>query len=171
MKTSLSHSSSAQHGLTLIELLIVLSIVSILLMKGVGLSMSWVHRSQVNEAITLLKNNVQQAKVLALRNTSNQPLNEATIHLCLNQQENKLYIIRPQQGSPSNVCNTAHNANTVLKTSTLAHGIYINNNQHTFYCIAFNAAGMPLSTNNTCTTSTLNFEVGKSNEKANIIIS
>lgn len=159
-----------QHGITLIELMIVITVLSILLFMGTSLTRSWIDQSQVTSALNIFKNNVQQAKVMALRNPENQSLSQAAIHLCFNSTTSHLYILRPKANT-NNVCDASSSNNVVLQSTNLASGVFIQHQNATFECLAFNAAGVVVPTGDRCASQQqLRFKVGKNNESADITL-
>ncbi|MBH0017913.1 type IV pilin protein [Pseudoalteromonas sp. NGC95] len=60
-----------QSGLSLIELLIVVSIVGVLALVTVPFTQSWLYEAQLNDAKSQLSQAYTQAKALALRNPEN----------------------------------------------------------------------------------------------------
>ena len=167
MKTCLPKS---ERGITLIELMIVITVLTILMFMGTSLTRSWIDRSQVNNTINILRNSVQQAKVMALRNPENQALNQAAIHLCLDETNNSLHIVRPKADT-SNECSLSSSNNIVLQSTDLASNVFIQHNNSQFKCLAFNAAGVVVSTGGQCATQNqLRFKVGKNNESADITL-
>ncbi|MBC7007115.1 type II secretion system protein [Pseudoalteromonas sp. BZK2] len=60
-----------QSGLSLIELMIVITIIGFLVLVVVPFTQSWIYEAQVNNARSLLANGYSQAKALALRNPQN----------------------------------------------------------------------------------------------------
>lgn len=162
--------SNTQRGITLIELMIVITVLAILLFMGTSLTRSWIDRSQVNSTLNILKNNVQQAKVMALRNPENQALNQAAIHLCLDETHNSLHIVRPKADT-TNECDLSSSNNVVLQSTSLATDVFIQHAGSPLECLAFNAAGVLVSTGGHCASqSQLRFKVGKNNESADITL-
>ncbi|WP_159516611.1 prepilin-type N-terminal cleavage/methylation domain-containing protein [Acinetobacter sp. 18QD2AZ41W] len=154
-------------GFTLIELMITITVLSILLLIGSALTRSWVDRSQINSGISTLKNTVAQAKTAALRNTNNQPLNHPAVSVCWNALSHTLSVLRLAQNS-SDLCNVASADHTVLFNSSLAQGIVIRQDQTAFQCLAFNAAGVLIApAGSSCVnSSSLSLKVEKNNENA-----
>lgn len=157
------------NGFTLVELMITITVLSIILFMGVSITQSWIDRSQVNNAINILKNSITQAKTAAIRNTNNQAMGQPAVSLCV--QNNQLLIIRNKNNDATN-CSLTNANNTLLKKSELAKDILIKQNNAAFNCIAFNSVGMVTQvTGTTCSTnSNLSFVVEKNNETANITV-
>ena len=162
--------ASTQHGITLIELMIVITILSILLFIGTSLTRAWIDRSQVTNTLNIISNSVQQAKVMALRNPENQPLSQTAVHLCLESSTNTLHIVRPKI-STSSACDLSSSDNVVLQSTALASGISIQQSGNAFNCLAFNAAGVVVSSGDPCASQRqLRFTVSKHNETADITL-
>jgi type IV pilus assembly protein PilA len=162
---------STQNGFSLVELMIVITILSILLMMGTALTRSWIDRSQVNNAVANFKIAVNQAKVAALRNTYNQNLDAAAVHLCLDTEKQKLNIIRPST-STTQTCNLNISSNHLLQSIDLAKGIYIHQANQSFQCLSFNAAGLVISdsAHHCADQDELTFKVGKNDETADLTL-
>mgnify|MGYP005830621547 CR=1 FL=1 len=67
----------AQSGFTLIELMITITVMTIVLFMGSSLTSAWIDQSQVNNATSSIQSAISQAKALALCNTNNTPLTAA----------------------------------------------------------------------------------------------
>lgn len=163
--------ASNQHGFTLIELMITITLASILLMMGASLTQTWVDRSHVNNAISIMQNTMSQAKVAALRNAYNSPSNSSSVNVCLDPNTNIMRIIRTKSATVS-PCDTTSTENTILQSTALARGISIKHGSHLFACLSFNSRGMiTANTDPNCSTLThLDFEVIKNHETALIKI-
>ena len=107
-----------QHGFTLIELMITITILAILLVMGSSLTQTWIDRSQVNNTITIVKNTMLQAKVAALRNPYNSLSNTPSVSVCLDSS-NILHIIRANIAS-TEPCSTTSANNSLLQSTPLA---------------------------------------------------
>lgn len=164
-------SASAQQAFTLIELMISITLASILLMMGSSLTQRWVDRSQVNNTISIMQNTMSQAKAAALRNPYNSTTNSPAVHVCLDQSSNSLHIIRTKSNT-SSPCDLTATDNTVLQSTALARGISIKHGTHLFACLSFNSRGMLTANSDpNCSTLThLDFEVIKNHETALIKI-
>lgn len=159
-----------QHGFTLIEMMISITILAILLVMGSSLTQTWLDRSQVNSAITVLKNSMAQAKAAALRNPNNALLNTPSVSVCLDSS-NTLHIIRANIASTAPCSPTSAN-NSLLQSTPLANGISIKHGTALFACLSFNSRGMiTANTDPNCSNLThLDFEVKKNHESAYIKI-
>lgn len=159
-----------QQGLTLIELMITVTILSILVFIGSSITNSWVDRSHVNNASQQLKNAVTQAKAAALRNPNNIALQDTAVSLCLNQTQHRIDVIRLNTATAS-VCDTTA-PNTLLQSFSLSKGINIKQNNSNFVCLRFTAAGMlNTTTGSSCSVDTnFNFKVEKNHENADLFI-
>ena len=159
-----------QQGFTLIELMITLTILSILIFIGSGLTRSWVDRSHVNNASQQLKNAIAQAKVAALRNPHSIGLHNTAVSLCLDDITHSINVIRLNHSSTS-VCSTA-TPNALLQTFKIAQGINIKQSNSNLICLRFTAAGMlDTSSGSSCSTNTnFTFKVEKNHENADLFV-
>lgn len=159
-----------QHqGFTLVELMITITVLSLILFMGVSITRSWIDRSQVNNSINIIRNSLTQAKTAAIRNTDNQAMTQPAVSVCV--QNDQLLIIRNKNNDAAN-CSLTNSNNTLLKKSDLAKDIRIKQGNSSFSCIAFNSVGMVTQvTGTTCSTnSNLSFVVEKNNEIANFTV-
>lgn len=164
----MKHLAHSAQGFTLIELMITITVLSILLMVGANLSRAWIDRSQVNNAIPTLKNAVFQAQSTALRNTHNLAPDQASVSVCWNATTHTLNVIRLKTAS-SDVCQESANS-SVIQSFTLAKDLYIKQGTQPFQCLSFTSAGViTVATGSGCASSTKSmFTVGKNNETADI---
>jgi type IV pilus assembly protein PilA len=162
--------STIHQGFTLIELMIAITVLSLILMIGVSLSRSWMDRSQVNNAIPTFKNAVFQAQVAALRNPHNLAPSQASVSVCWNATTHTLNILRLKNAS-NNVCQQSADT-SVLQSFTLAKDISIKQGTQPFQCISFTSAGVLIvAPNSGCASDTKSiFTVGKNHETANITL-
>jgi type IV pilus assembly protein PilA len=160
--------TSTQRGFTLVELMITITLLTIILMMGSSLSRSWIDRSQVTNAMTVFKSSVAQAQAIALRNTNNHPITQASVSVCWDETNHIMRIIRVDTAS-NNVCQT-NAQNTVLQSFSLPKGLAIKQGTTAFQCISFNSAGVvTVATSSGCISDTKTaFKVGKNNETADI---
>lgn len=163
-----SHFLRTRHGFTLIELMITITVLSILLLMGSNLTRAWIDRSQVNNTITIVKNTMSQAKTAALRNPQNSLSNAPSVSVCLDSS-NTLHIVRANVANTT-PCNLSSTSNSLLQSVALADGVSIKHGAVLFACLSFNSRGMiTANTDPNCSTLThLDFEVKKNNEIANI---
>lgn len=158
-------------GFTLIELMMVITILTLLITIGGQLTRSWIDRAQVNNTAASLKNAVSQAKVAALRNTNNYALDHPSTFVCWSSTSDDLYVIRANVGS-SNGCDPSSSFNTVLYQFKTAKEISIKQQSTVFQCLTFNAAGFVVTAaGSVCSTNQdLSFKVEKNNEEASFKI-
>lgn len=146
------HLFAKQQGLTLIELMIVLLILTILMLIGTALSRTWVDRSQVNGAVSSLNSAISQAKSAALRNTNNQLSSYAAASICYDQTSETLNVVRAAQYA-TNVClvteNNAPEQNYILKTIQLPPKVTLRVDKQDFECLGFNALGVVVAATGT----------------------
>jgi type IV pilus assembly protein PilA len=132
-------------GLTLIELMITLTILTILLLIGSSLSRDWIDRSQVDGVAVSLNTIVSQTKSAALRNTNNQPSEYAAASICYNKNNHTLNVVRTAAYT-TNVClvqeSNSPEQNYILKTIQLPSELMLTVDQQDFECVAFNALGI-----------------------------
>ena len=153
-------------GFTLVELMITLTILTLVLLMAASLGRSWIDRSQVTNGMVSFQTAVQQAQALALRNSQNQPFNQAAVSVCWNADQSLLQIIRAAQNS-TQVCKSTA-PNQVLQNITLSKDLAIKYGTQPFQCISFNSAGvLVLIAGSGCVNETKStFKVGKNNETA-----
>lgn len=155
-------------GFTLVELMITITVLTLILMMASNLGRSWIDRSQVTHAMGAFKSAVSQAQVAALRNTNNQPVNEASVSVCWDASNSTMRIVRVAHGSQQ-VCQDVAQ-NTVLQTISLPKGLAIQQGNAAFHCISFNSAGVVIvAESSNCASDTKStFKVGKNDETADL---
>lgn len=164
----LSQTIKSQTGFTLIELMITITVLSILIFIGSSLTTSWIDRSQVNSTATQFKNAVSTAKVAAVRNPNSIALNATAVTVCIDSNTKTLNVIR--LASPTATLCSSSAPNTLLQQVQLPAGIRILQGNATLQCLRFNADGMlNTSTGSACSVHpTFNFKVEKNNESADL---
>ncbi|WP_436913946.1 pilus assembly FimT family protein [Acinetobacter schindleri] len=151
---------SKHTGFTLIELMITITVLAIILMIGSSLTRSWIDQSQVNNAVSALQEAVTQTKAIAIRNTHNTTLQEASASLCI--YGSTIQIIH---GSCPSI-----ESNTALQTFSLSEGVSIKENANELRCMDFNYIGVIVPGSTCLTTAPPTLIVGKNNESAEITI-
>lgn len=147
-------------GFTLIELMITIALLSFILMIGSSLTRSWVDQSQVNSAINTVQDAVSQTKAIAIRNTNNTTMQQASASMCIYDQSIKIvYGICPSL-EPSNA----------IQSFAISSGITIKQGNDPLFCMDFNYVGVLVPASSCTTTSTPTLTIGKNNESAEIVI-
>lgn len=155
-----------QKGLTLIELMITISLITIVLFMGSSLTSAWIDQSQVNNATSSIQNAISQAKALALRNKDNTPLSAAAASVCLTSEssENVIKIVIGE-------CTTA---TSTVQSMPISNRVTIKedpNSTEQVTCISFNSIGVVIPISPHClTSSNPTLTIGKNNETATIVI-
>lgn len=147
-------------GFTLIELMITIALLSFILMIGSSLTRAWVDQSQVNSAINTVQDAVSQTKAIAVRNTHNTTMQQASASMCI--YDTSIAIVH---GS----CPSTEPTHPV-QSFPISNGIHIKNGSEELFCMDFNYVGV-LVPNSTCIdTATPTLTIGKNNEHAEIVI-
>lgn len=135
----------SQHGFTLIELMITITVLAFLLFIGSSLTRAWVDRSQVDNGFSSLKNAIFQARSAALRNTNNQPTSYPAATVCYDKTVNKINIVR-SAAYATNPCLVSNDndpsQNYLLQELPLAKDVKLKVSGNDFNCLAFNSAGV-----------------------------
>lgn len=135
-------------GFTLVELVVVISIIGVLLMAGSSLTSAWVDGSKVNNASSAFKNAVFQARIAALRNTKNKESNQPAASVCVEDGSIKVIIVG---SNASLVCESV--TSSLAQNISISKGISITQGGAIVKCLTFSPAGLLLSfpgcTNNT----------------------
>lgn len=158
-----------QNGFTLIELMITITILTILLFVGSSLTRSWIDQSQVNNAISSVQNAIFQAKTKAIRNKNNTTFNEAAASVCIYPWQ------KPSQPNPKTVVKVVHGScphdepEDALQSFELSN-ITIMQGATSLNCLDFNYVGVLISGSTCSNTSNPTLTIGKNNETATIVI-
>lgn len=155
----------AQSGFTLIELMITITVMTIVLFMGSSLTSAWIDQSQVNNATSSIQSAISQAKALALRNTNNTPLTAAAASACLTStsSQNVIKVVRGECAS----------ATASVQEMPISNRITIKedpNSSDQITCISFNSIGVVVPVSGCLTSSNPTLTIGKNNETATIII-
>ncbi len=151
-------------GFTLVELMITILIMTILLLMGTSLTSSWITRSQVNNASSILKTAVFQARVAAIRNTNNKTSTAIATSVCIDYSNKVIHILRIKSGT---TCSTS--GNEILKSMTFSEGITIKKDTSLVNCFAFSTTGILMSASS-CTATLDDIKVKKNDDEIKINI-
>lgn len=166
---NLQNALKKQTAFTLIELMITITILTLLLFMGSTLTRSWIDRSQVTSALSTLKNSITKAKVAALRNSDNQPLSNPAATVCVDNTTHQINVVRALIHS-TNSCDISSANNKLLHSLPIAEGILIKQGSTQVDCLSFNSAGILLTTASCSANTNLTFTVEKNDETADINI-
>lgn len=147
--TDMVNSSIETHryrGFTLVELLVTLAIVSMLLLAGSFLTISWTDRGKVNDTVSIIKSSISIARALAIRNERALLSDEPSVSICINYQDNTIKLINvltPLDNvlTPLDVCEN-YSSDDVIKYYEFAKGIKIKQNDRLVSCFLINASGL-----------------------------
>lgn len=140
--TDMVNSSIETHryrGFTLVELLVTLVIVSMLLLAGSFLTISWTDRGKVNDTVSIIKSSISIARALAIRNERALLSDEPSVSICINYQDNTIKLINVL--TPLHVCEN-YSSDDVIKYYEFAKGIKIKQNDRLVSCFLINASGL-----------------------------
>jgi type IV pilus assembly protein PilA len=140
--TDMVNSSIETHryrGFTLVELLVTLVIVSMLLLAGSFLTISWTDRGKVNDTVSIIKSSISIARALAIRNERALLSDEPSVSICINYQDNTIKLINVLK--PLDVCEN-YSSDDVIKYYEFAKGIKIKQNDRLVSCFLINASGL-----------------------------
>ncbi len=154
-----------QQGFTLIELMLTITVMTIVLFIGSSLTSAWVDQSQVNNATSSIQNAISQAKALALRNTNNTPLTDAAASACLESDATK-NILKVVRGA----CTPSTTAVQVMPISNRITIKEDPNSPQQITCISFNSIGVVVPVTGCLASSNPTLTIGKNNESATIVI-
>ena len=77
------HSATAQHGFSLIELMITIAILGLMTLVGANLNSGWIQDANINKATGVINESMTRAQSLALRNPRLNRHNAPSGALCL----------------------------------------------------------------------------------------
>lgn len=159
----------SQTGFTLIELMITITVLTILLFIGSSLTRAWIDQSQVNNAISSIQNAISQAKAKAIRNKNNTSFNEAAASVCIYPWQDSL------EPKPKTVIKVVYGScpldepDDALQSFELSN-ITIQQGAASLNCLDFNYLGTLVSDSRCSNISNPTLTIGKNNETATIII-
>lgn len=135
---------SAARGVTLIELMTVILIMSILIALGVPLTSRWIHSAHVADSYSLLMQGYDQTRAVALRNPTGaiDSINAAAGMKLVDG--NTLYVCR---GNPSDgACDAGGGAVAWSADLARGHGVAITIGDSTDATLSLNSTGIALNT-------------------------
>lgn len=140
-------------GFTLIEVMIVVSIIALIVLVAAPLSGHWVTDANRLEAEGQLNQAVGRAKASALRNYMGATEKSAVTAICLSS-DNVITVLEGTPGTPpvSPVCSS--NTGTQLWRGKLHANIKVKADTADFSCMCFDNRAMPTDSCATCSTST-----------------
>lgn len=140
---------TAPKGFTLVEVMVVVTLVAILCVAGSPFTRAWTTNSEIVTAKGVLSQAVSRAKSLAMRNQLGIDTGQSAAAICLDSNK-KLEVRYASVTGTSNVnCNV--NVGTVNWKSSVSTNITLKNSSNTLSCLCFDSKGQPNNTASGCT--------------------
>ncbi|MFY9180498.1 MAG: prepilin-type N-terminal cleavage/methylation domain-containing protein [Venatoribacter sp.] len=148
-------------GFSLIEIVVVISIIGVLLMMGSSLSSSWVSSSHVGTASAAFKGAVSVARSAGLRNSNNKLTGEAAAGVCVTTT-----AINVVSFSSSAVPVCAAGNTTLIKAIAIPSGVTIKEKalNTSVSCLVFDSTGLLLPASGCLSALNKDLVVEKNNE-------
>ncbi|PUA29126.1 MAG: hypothetical protein B0W54_00500 [Cellvibrio sp. 79] len=125
-----------QHGLTLVEMMIVVVILGILAAAASPLTTRWVDNAKLNEGAAALDEAIGRAKAAAMRNTARiNSSDQAASRLCFSAEKIKLVV--PANATDPLTCDL-----TPVWSVTLSDRVKIKVDDANWQCSCFNNRGL-----------------------------
>ena len=126
-----------QLGFTLIETMIIVTIIGILAVSGSAFTVSWVRQAELNTATASLESAINLARSAAIRNATGVVGDQTSGHLCFSSHTLSVHIGSDTVGAKSTCSSTS------LYNFKISSNITIKAESETdnFNCIAFNNSG------------------------------
>lgn len=156
--------SHYQPGFTLIELMIVVSLIGALMVVGSSLTTGWVASAQINNASAAMKNAVYQARIAALRNAGNKNTDQPAASVCI--EDGVIKVVAISNIMTTVVCETAYNKAT--QKLSIAKGASITQGGTALSCMTFGPTGLALPFAGCSTDLTNKIKIEKSGESVEI---
>nr|WP_228724053.1 prepilin-type N-terminal cleavage/methylation domain-containing protein [Psychrobacter sp.]QJS05949.1 pre-pilin like leader sequence [Psychrobacter sp.] len=154
---------SNENGVSLIELMITITILSILVLAGTSLTGLWSKQAELDKATISLKSGVSLARSIAIRNEFPHQTAYMASQICFNRINNELSVHKAT-ATESASCSTP-----VAFKYPLSQTIEIKNNNIDFLCFSFNHLGQVSNDIGSCETNlSLTISNGSLNETLNL---
>lgn len=133
-----------QLGFTLIETMIIVTIIGILAVSGSAFTVNWVRQAELNTATASLENAINLARSAAIRNATGVVGDQTSGHLCFSSHTLSVHIGSDTVGVGSDTVGAKSTcSSTSLYNFKISSNITIKAESETdnFNCIAFNNSG------------------------------
>lgn len=135
-----------QLGFTLIETMIIVTIIGILAVLGSVFTVNWVRQAELNTATASLESAINLARSAAIRNATGVVGDQTSGHLCFSNHTLIVHIGGDTTGAAS-TCNTTSSYSFKISSNITIKAASETDN---FKCIAFNNSGQVVTAAN-CT--------------------
>lgn len=132
-----------QLGFTLIETMIIVTIIGILAVSGSAFTVNWVRQAELNTATASLENAINLARSAAIRNATGVVGDQTSGHLCLSKHVLIVHIGGDEDETGTGTGTESTCSSTSLYNFKISSNITIKTASETdnFNCIAFNNSG------------------------------
>lgn len=158
---------SKEQGVSLIELMVTITILSILVLAGTSLTGLWSKQAELDKATMSLKSAMSLGRSTAIRNQSGQKMDDIVSQICFGN--NKLSVHKaPKPTEPATATATASCSSPIVFSYPLSSTIEIKDTNGTkFKCFAFNNFGQVMNENTGNCSNNLSLIIGNGslNEK------
>ncbi|WP_286974290.1 type II secretion system protein [Pseudomonas sp.] len=149
-------------GFTLVELMVTVTVMSVILLAAVPLTMGWSSSARQLETANLLKQGVSRAKATALRNPGGVGLESPAAALCLSNDT--LSLVRQDKAGTFS-CSPSNSSYSIW-SAKVPEGVAVQVGGADFQCLAMDNRGLAVNQSGCATTAANSITVSTGGQDA-----